>query len=224
MSNPKNKQLSEQLEPLSGVLQKSESDAAVQACNDWLRMGPGRNLRELVDEYKLQSTRNRRFKPPTLDYGTLRTWSSKFNWAERATEYDVNFDALKNEERAKVFANELVNDFGRIRKLVALAAFLEGQLYEYSESEPDEEGNKIIRFHNVWNPDVKSIGGGEFAERVDIERFNSAIISEYRAILADIAKEVGGRIEKKELTGANGGALTIKVVYDDTLPNGDKLK
>jgi hypothetical protein len=201
MSKKTDKNLSESLEPLSGQRQKSESDAAIVACNDWLRMGAGRNLRELIDSYSQKITRNRGFKPPSLSYGTIRQWASSFNWSERATEYDANFEAIRNEERAKVFASELVSDFGRIRKLLELADFLEGQLYEQ-----DPDGN----FHNVWNPDVKSVGSGDNAERVDIERFNPAIISEYRATMKDIAEEVGGRTKKLEHTGADGGAIIIK--------------
>jgi hypothetical protein len=219
MAEPKNnKPTSHQLEPLSGVRQKGETDAAIIACNDWLRMGAGRSLVDLTHQYSLLVTRNKHYKPPTTDYDNLKQWSSKFLWAERASEYDATWEQRKNAEREKVFANELVNDFGRIKKLVDLAQFLEAQLYEHGE--PNADG--YARFHNVWNPDVKQIGSGDEAERVDIERFNPAIISEFRATLADIAKEVGGRVEKKELTGKDGGALTIKVVYDDTLPSGDK--
>jgi hypothetical protein len=206
MAEPKNnKQLSELLQPLSGERQKSETDIAVVACNDWLRMGEGRNLRELIDQYQLKATRIKGFKPPTLSYSTIKGWSTAFEWSERASLYDANFEALRNEERQKVFSNELVSDFGRVRKLVDLAEFLEGQLYEQ-----DMGGN----FHNVWNPDVKGVGSGLDAQIVDIERFNPAIIEQYRATLADIAKEVGGRVEKKEVTGANGGAIGLKVIVE----------
>lgn len=203
MAEPKNKQLSETLNPLRGQKQSNESEAAVMACNDWLRMGAGRSLRELVNSYQQTATIKRSFKPPTLSYETLRTWASRFDWAERATQYDSEFEAIKNEERNQVFNEALALDFGRVRKLVNLANFLEAQLYE--QSEPDEDG--IAHFLNIWVHDVKSVGSGESAERVDIERFNSALISEYRATLADIAKEVGGRVAKSELTGANGGAI-----------------
>jgi len=164
-------------------------------------MGVGRNLRELIDQYQLRATRIKGFKPPTLSYATIKGWASTFDWSNRATEYDANFEALKNEERQKVFANELVNDFGRVRKLVELAEFLESQLFEQ-----DENGN----FHNVWNPDVKGVGQGLEAMIVDIEKFNPAIIEQYRATLADIAKEVGGRVTKTEVAGNGGGAIETR--------------
>lgn len=193
--------MSESLQPLSGLRQKKETDIAVIACNDWLRLGSGRTLRKLLDHYQLQSTRIKRFNPPTDDIGTLKFWSTNYSWQDRASAYDAQFEEMKNQERMEAFNHELALDFGRVRKLFELAQFLEGQIYEH-----DDTG----KFYNIWNPDVKQIGSGDSAERVDIERFNPALISEYRATLADIAKEVGGRVEKKEVTGANGGAIIIK--------------
>lgn len=198
----KNKQLEMKIQPLSGQRQKGESASAVQACNDWLRMGAGRSLRELVDNYLQQTTFKRSFKPPTTKYGTIRDWSGKFNWSDRASEYDSTWEERKNEEREQVFDHELALDFERVRELKRLASFLEAQIYETGE-----EGD----FHNVWLPDVKQIGSGELAYRVDIERFNSALISEYRAVLDDIAKEVGGRAKKTEVTGKDGGKMQHEV-------------
>ncbi len=68
----------------------------------------------------------------------------------------------------------------RVEQLKVLAIFLKTQMYE--------QGKGGV-YHNVWLPDVKQVGG----ERVDIERFNAPIISEFRATLDDIAKETGGR-------------------------------
>lgn len=56
-----------------------------------------------------------------------------------------------------------------------------------------------MSFSNLWVADVKSIGSGEFAERVDIERFNSALVEQYRKVLEDIAKETGGRVQKQDI-------------------------
>lgn len=212
MAEPKNNNLPI-LELLSGQKQKGESDAAIVACNDFLRLGAGRKISTLIQSYSNKLKIKRGYEPPTDSAGTLYQWSLKFNWDERASEYDATWEARKNEERNQVFNQSLALDFGRVKELIELAELLKEQIYEQ-----DEDGN----FHNVWNPDVKSIGSGEFAERVDIERFNPALIEQYRATLKDIADEVGGRVKKQELTGKDGGALTIKVVYDDTLPNGDK--
>ena len=56
---------------------------------------------------------------------------------------------------------------------------------------------------------------GEFAERVDIERFNAAIISEVRGVLDDIAKETGGRAQKLEHSGTLESKLIILPPKDE---------
>lgn len=204
----KNKQLMTGLQPLKGQRQKGESDNAVIACNDWLRLGTGRTLPELAQKYgDMQSSAT-----PTQSVSTLETWSSKFQWAERATEFDADYEAIKNAERQAVMDYGLALDYERVRKLKRLVDFLERQIYEKGTS-VDIEGNEISVYHNVWLPDVKQIGAGEFAERVDIERFNSALIAEYRAALDDLAKEVGGRKQRTEHTGADGSAIEFKLVY-----------
>jgi hypothetical protein len=153
------------------------------------------------------------YEAPTISDATLRTWSSKFNWGTRATEYDANWEDRKNAEREQVFNQELAQDFGRVKKLMRLANMLELQIYEVGTSKvlTDTDTLEEVKvLHNVWLPDVKQIGSGDTAERVDIERFNSALISEYRSVLDDIAKEVGGRKQKLEHTGKDGGAIIIQ--------------
>lgn len=184
-----NKQLTTELLPLKGHRQKSESDNAIVSCNDWLRLGTGRTLPELLQKYsEIQQDTT-----PTTSINTLQQWSSKFQWAERAAEYDADYEAIKNAERQAVMDYGAALDFDRVRRLKRLAEFLEQQIYEKGI------GGDL---HNVWLPDVKQIGAGEYAERVDIERFNGALISEYRATLDDLAKEVGGRKQKTEVSGA----------------------
>lgn len=218
------KSLTTQLQPLSGQRQNGESDAAVQACNDWLRMGSGRSIRQLIDNYSQQVTFSVTFEPPTTTYGTARQWASKFDWSSRATEYDVSWEDRKNAERERIFNQELAQDFGRLKKLITLARMLEAQIYEVGTNkirvDLDTEVEVSV-LHNVWLPDVKQIGSGDNAERVDIERFNSALINEYRSTLDDIAKEVGGRAKRHDIGNADGKELTIKVVYEDTLGSND---
>lgn len=191
-----NKQLTTELQPLKGQRQKGESDSAVIACCDWLRLGTGRTLPELLRKY----SESYQDLPPTQSLATLKDWSSKFAWAERAIEFDTDYEAIKNAERQAVMDYGTALDYERVRKLKRLAAFLEKQIYEMSE--PDDNG--ISTYLNVWARDVKQIGAGEYAERVDIERFNGALISEYRATLDDLAKEVGGRKQRTELANADG--------------------
>ena len=71
----------------------------------------------------------------------------------------------------------------RVYRLSILAALLEKDLF----------GGFI------WTDQVKGVGSGDIAEIVDFEEFNAAEIIQYRGILDDIAKEVGGRIQKTDV-------------------------
>jgi len=138
--------------------------------------------------------------------GTLKGWSSRYGWQGRSEEFDAKLERQKNERRKQIMDSGLALDFERVNELKKLAHFLTDQLYEQGE-----DGN----YHNVWLPDVKQIGSGNNVERVDIERFNAAIISELRAALDDLAKETGGRKLRQELTGPDDGDVVIKVVGFD---------
>lgn len=168
------------LKLLAGERQKGESSAATVACNDWLRMGPGRTLVGLLKRY----TNLNENSPPTRSEGTLKQWSSRFDWSGRAVLFDSRWEAFKNEQRARVFNTELALDFERVTTLNELSSFLLSQLYEKGE-----DGS----YHNLWLPDVKIVGYGDMAEAVDIERFNAPLLAQIRGVLDDIAKEVGGR-------------------------------
>jgi len=187
------------IEPLVGQRQRNETAKAVQGCNDYLRMGPGRSLAALHRCY-LEIPENAQ---PTRSYDTIRTWSERYEWAERAEAYDMQLEQQKNQRRDEIMASGLALAHERVEKLKWLAAFLEEQIQEQGEDGV---------YHNVWLPDVKQIGSGEYAERVDIERFNAALISEYRAALDDLAKETGGRIHKQELSGDKESPVLIHVI------------
>ena len=188
-----------ELIPLKGERQSSESDSAVIACNDWLRLGPGRSIPVLLKKY----SESQRKSAPTQSLATLQKWSSKHGWAERAVEFDANWEAIKTAEREAELGFGLALDYERVRKLKRLSNFLEAQIYEQGL-----EG----QFHNVWLPDVKVVGHGDSAEAVDIERFNAALIAQYRETLEDLAAEVGGRVKRQEVAGAGkDGAMEIVV-------------
>lgn len=150
-------------------------------------MGRGRSLADLWRRF----TESNQDSPPTRSYGTLKQWSKRCAWQQRADEYDAETERQKNERRREVMDSGLALDFERVNELKRLGHFLLEQIYEQGE-----EGV----YHNVWLPDVKQIGSGEFAERIDIERFNAAIISELRGVLDDLAKETGGRRQKHDIS------------------------
>ena len=88
----------------------------------------------------------------------------------------------------------------RVRRLQQLAALMEKDLF----------GGFL------WTDQVKALGSGEFMQVVDYEEFNTAEVQQYRGVLDDIAKEVGDRKVKQEVSGPNGTALEI------TMPALDK--
>lgn len=190
-----------ELELLAGTQQQGETIKAVQACNDFLRLGVGRSLGKLAEKYAKIS----QSEPPTKNISTLKKWSASFDWQARAAEFDASWDERKTAERKAVMDYGLSLDYERVTKLKELADFLESQLYE-----TDDDGNLI----NLWLPDVKGIGSKEDFERVDIERFNSALLSQYRGVLDDLAKEVGGRVNRQDIT-SDGNPIPIAIINAD---------
>ena len=97
----------------------------------------------------------------------------------------------------------------RVKKLKALATRLERDLF----------GDGEIDY--VWTDQIKGVGSGDIAEIVEYEEFNRSEIDAYRSILDDIAKEVGQRVQKSEVSGANGAPITIQIIdkAKDAEPN-----
>jgi len=190
--------MSEQVQLLVGQKQKGESSKAIQGCNDYLRMGPGRSLADLARQY-----REKPQNAATQSLNTLQGWSKRYGWSKRAEDYDAALEAAKTAYALEIMETGIALTYERVRKLKDLADLLFSQLYEESE-----EGV----LHNLWVPDVKQIGSGEYSERVDIERYNSPLIGDIRGVLDDIAKETGGRIHKQDIT-SGGEKLVIEVIY-----------
>lgn len=67
----------------------------------------------------------------------------------------------------------------------------------------------------VWLLDVKTVGFGEFAERVDLKQFNDALFREYRATFDDISKELGQRVKKQEIKATVLPKVYLEDVDDD---------
>ena len=168
-------------------------------------MGPGRSLLALHSKY----TESIQKLPPTASKATLKRWSGRNGWSGRAEEWDANAEERKTAAYDEAMKAGLALDYERVIGLKRIALFLDEQIYEQGT-----DG----KYHNVWLPDVKSVGYGDFAQIVDIERFNAAIIQQYRGVLDDLAKETGGRVEKKEISGRGGGDLIFHVIYDKEEP------
>jgi len=168
-----------------------ETNRAKQAFEDYFLMGPNRSLRKLHRIYIGPTSRS----PSTKHLRTLLEWSRVHGWQERVSQRELElaeaqFAAIKKgaKEAGYAFWPKRVED------LVALAELL---LEEINEED------------KRWLPDVKAIGMGKFAERVDLVRFNSPLIEQFRRTLEDIASEMGERVKKVSLTGRDGGPIVI---------------
>ena len=122
--------------------------------------------------------------------GLSRIVPPRYGWAGRAAAYDQAAEDAKTARAQEIMASGLALAHERVVELQELAGFLKGQLYEQGR-----DGD----YHNVWLPDVKQVGSGKDAERVDLERFNQGLIAEYRATLDDLARETGGRKQEHQV-------------------------
>lgn len=60
---------------------------------------------------------------------------------------------------------------------------------------------ELIESVGLWLPQMKMIGSGKESKLVEYEEFNAEELRQFRGLLDDIAKEVGERISKQELSG-----------------------
>lgn len=176
-----------------------ESARARQAWADYLAMGEGRSLRELAARYRQQVQAEGEPGAPTEHLSRLEQWSTTFGWQARlqaiADAAAAEAEAAIRARRRAILESGLALDFERVDVLKRVAAQLLDEL---------ETGGRL------WVRDVKAIGSGENAERVDIERFNAAEVEQLRGLLDDIAKEKGERVKKHELAGPRGGPIGVR--------------
>jgi len=186
--------------PIFGTRHVSETDRAVVACNDYLRMGAGRSLVELYNAYV--EAKKRKESIPTISQKSLYEWSSRFGWASRCREYDAEIEGIKNETAQQVLGSGLALSHERVLSLKALAVKLENELHDDT---------------SLWLQDFKQLGRGKDTKVYRIVRFNSPLIHQFRDTLDDLAKETGGRVHKQEFTGAEGSPLGVGVFSLDDI-------
>ncbi|KAA3645321.1 MAG: hypothetical protein DWQ07_12700 [Chloroflexi bacterium] len=166
-----------------------ETNKAKQAFEDYFGLGPGRSLQNLHQTY----TKAAPDSVPTRHLRTLKQWSSEHNWQERVAEREAALTAEAMEElRETATKTGYALFFKRIADLNVLAELL---------------FDEILTEDKRWLPDVKQIGAGEFAERVDIVRFNAGLIGRFLDALEALATEMGERKHGVEVTGRDGGPI-----------------
>lgn len=170
-----------------------ETARAKQAWADYLSLGPGRSLETLLDRYQSATD-----SPPTRRLKTLKDWSRTFGWQARLKTI-ADQVAREAAEREAEYRREIMEaGYGKREERVKALKELAGILFD-ELMQPDKR----------WCRDVKQIGSGEGAERVDVERFNAAEVEQFRGLLDDIAKEKGERKNVTELTGKDGGPIEV---------------
>src|SRR4051812_32193964 len=92
---------------LAGEPGENETSRAIQACNDFLRLGPGRTLTLLLAKYG----KTRRNTAPTASRDTLEDWSRKFGWQERGRSYDAAIEDARNVRRREIMEEGLALDY-----------------------------------------------------------------------------------------------------------------
>lgn len=154
-----------------------ESPKARQAWADYLALGEGRSLEKLLALYQTCTE-----PAPTKQLTTLKQWSATFGWQARlqaiADAAATEAAAAIQRRRADAIQTGLALDYERVLVLKDLATTLLTEL---------TEGGRR------WLPDAKWIGGADYGEKVEIERFNAQEVEQLRGLLDDLAKETGGR-------------------------------
>ena len=115
-------------------------------------------------------------------------------WYRKTREADIAAILAAGEHQALFQGLALKAE--RVRKLKALAELLAQDLF----------GDRL------WLDQVKGVGAGDAATIVEYEEFNRGEVDAYRGMLDDIAKEVGHRVTKREITGKDGGPIETKNV------------
>jgi hypothetical protein len=151
-----------------------ETRCAHAALLDYLQLGPGRSLVELLARYQVAGA-----GVPTRRAETLQRWANRYNWAERAGCYDElsleRAQAGENERQKQIMFSGLALTSERVDNLKQLYAEMQKYL------------NQALP---VWVADLHS-EPGDGPNRAP--RFNTSFISQMRGILDDIARETGGR-------------------------------
>lgn len=117
------------------------------------------------------------FKPP------FNVSRQQVDWYRKTRKIDLEAIAAVDENNALTTGLSLKEE--RVKKLQQLAALME----------------KDLLGGFLWLEQVKSIGSRAFSQVVEYEEFNKSEVDAYRGVLDDIAKEVGGRVQRvQEIT------------------------
>ena len=171
-----------------------ETTRARAAYIDFVALGPDRSLGKLLEKYRTGP------KPvPTTNMTRLKEWSRRHGWQSRLqaiADAEVReAEAREAAHRREVMETGYALDWERIRALKELTTRLETEL---------------LAPGGLWVREAKVIGSGKNAREVTVERFNAAEIEQFRGVLADLAKETGGRKDATVVTGDAESPLEVR--------------
>lgn len=136
-----------------------------------------------------------------LDSGEINTLAKKFKPAFEVSRQQadyfrksrgVDIDQIKIEEEFDALKSGLALKENRVQLLQDIADKMKKDIFE----------NGLL-----WTDEVKGVGSADNFQLIDYKLFNSSEVQQLRGVLSDIAEEVGGRVQRKELTGKDGKPL-----------------
>jgi hypothetical protein len=158
-----------------------ETRRANAALRDYLLLGPGRSLEKLQTRYGAIP------KARTRHISTLRVWARRYDWQARAECFDeleqVRAEAEEFERQSQMMQTGLVLSSARVENLKQLYS----ELQEY-----------LKQGWPVWLADLQAASGDSPAAGAGrASRFSTSIIAQMRGILDDLARETGGRAQRR---------------------------
>lgn len=200
-----------------------ETAKSRQAWADYLALGVERSLAKLAAIYHQNDPET----TPDNILRQLKRWSSAHGWQVRlealAAEAEAAAEAVEAERVRAIMATGYALDHGRVELLKELTATLVAELRGDRLWLRDKK-SIITGQEPIYNDEGTAVIGSTTQYEVfDLERPNSAWVTQVRGLLADIADETGGRVKttKTELTGKDGGA--VRVEHEDTTPLDQRL-
>jgi len=131
-----------------------------------------------------------------------------FNVSRQQVDYYRNKYSIKIDELRELAEFSALNKgLAKTSKRVELLKRLAGRLVK-----------DLFDDDLIWTDDVKGIGSGDIAEIIEYEKFNTPEIIQLRGVLDDIAKEVGGRVQKVDQKTEHSGKIAYKL-YERISPD-----
>lgn len=113
---------------------------------------------------------------------------------------EVEIGKARAERQSRIIAQGVAMTENRIAKLVKLAEVLEADLFNHKLT---------------WVERQKMLGSGQWGQIVSEKEFNAAEVRELRLVYDDLAKEVGDRVSRMDVTSKGHRILNITVGQED---------